>query len=240
MKRSERIGALESSARERILILDGAMGTQIQDLKLDEAGYRGDRFAGWGVSIKGNNDILNLSAPHAVRAIHRAYFEAGADIVETNTFSATSIAQADYEMQALAPEIAREGAKLAREAADEFASTSGRVCGVAGAIGPTNKTLSISPDVNDPGHRDVNFETVRASYLEQAEAMAPYVDFFLIETVFDTLNAKAAIKALLDLRDSSGETIPIMIAGTITDRSGRTLSGPSGIRSAMPDPGRSG
>ncbi|WP_291841567.1 homocysteine S-methyltransferase family protein [Maricaulis sp.] len=225
MNRSDRIEALEQTARERILVLDGAMGTQIQDLKLDEAGYRGERFAEWGVSIKGNNDVLNLSAPDAVRAIHRAYFEAGSDIVETNTFSSTSIAQADYEMQALAPEIAREGARLAREAADAHSAEAGRVCGVAGAIGPTNKTLSISPDVNDPGHRDVDFETVRATYFEQAEAMAPYVDWFLIETVFDTLNAKAAIKALLDLRISSGETIPIMISGTITDRSGRTLSG---------------
>ncbi|RKQ94162.1 homocysteine S-methyltransferase family protein [Maricaulis maris] len=225
MTRIDRVSALEQVASERILILDGAMGTQIQDLKLDEAGYRGERFVDWGVSIKGNNDILNLSAPDAVRAIHHAYFEAGADIVETNTFSATAIAQADYEMQALAPEIAREGARLAREAADCFAGDTGRVCGVAGAIGPTNKTLSISPDVNDPGHRDVDFETVRATYFEQVEAMAPHVDFFLIETVFDTLNAKAAIKALLDLRASSGEHVPIMISGTITDRSGRTLSG---------------
>lgn len=225
MSRARRIAHFEQRAMDRILILDGAMGTQIQDLKLDEDGYRGVRFADWGVSIKGNNDILNLTAPDSVKAIHRAYFEAGADIVETNTFSATSIAQADYEMQALAPEIAREGARLAREAADEVARETGLERGVAGAIGPTNKTLSISPDVNDPGHRDVDFETVRAAYLEQAEAMAPFVDFFLIETIFDTLNAKAAIKALLDRQAASGDAIPIMISGTITDRSGRTLSG---------------
>ncbi|MDF1769341.1 homocysteine S-methyltransferase family protein [Maricaulis sp.] len=225
MSRARRIAHFEQRATDRILILDGAMGTQIQDLKLDEDGYRGVRFADWGVSIKGNNDILNLTAPDSVKAIHRAYFEAGADIVETNTFSATSIAQADYEMQALAPEIAREGARLAREAADEVARETGLERGVAGAIGPTNKTLSISPDVNDPGHRDVDFETVRAAYLEQAEAMAPFVDFFLIETIFDTLNAKAAIKALLDRQAASGDAIPIMISGTITDRSGRTLSG---------------
>ncbi|MFY0636554.1 homocysteine S-methyltransferase family protein [Maricaulis maris] len=225
MSRATRIAHFEQRATDRILILDGAMGTQIQDLKLDEAGYRGVRFADWGVSIKGNNDILNLTSPDSVKTIHRAYFEAGADIVETNTFSATSIAQADYEMQALAPEIAREGARLAREAADEVAGETGLVRGVAGAIGPTNKTLSISPDVNDPGHRDVDFETVRAAYHEQAEAMAPFVDFFLIETIFDTLNAKAAIKALLDRQAASGDAIPIMISGTITDRSGRTLSG---------------
>jgi 5-methyltetrahydrofolate--homocysteine methyltransferase len=225
MTREGRIKAIEAKGAEQVLILDGAMGTQIQDLKLDEDGYRAMRFADWGVSIKGNNDILNLSAPDAVKAIHRAYFEAGADIVETNTFSATSIAQADYEMQALAPEIAREGARLAREAADQVTAETGGVRAVAGAVGPTNKTLSISPDVNDPGYRDVDFETVRAAYLEQAEAMEAFVDFFLIETIFDTLNAKAAIKALLDLRAQTGNAVPIIISGTITDRSGRTLSG---------------
>lgn len=225
MTRDARIAALGAKAREHILILDGAMGTQIQDLKLDEAGYRGARFADWPCPIQGNNDILNLSAPDAVKAIHKAYFEAGADIVETNTFSATTIAQADYEMQGVAVDIAREGARLARQAADEMAARTGTVRGVAGAIGPTNKTLSISPQVNDPGYRDVDFETVRQAYFGQAGAMAPFVDFFLIETIFDTLNAKAAIKALLDLRAESGEAIPIIISGTITDRSGRTLSG---------------
>jgi 5-methyltetrahydrofolate--homocysteine methyltransferase len=223
--RTTRLAALETVAANRILILDGAMGTQIQDLQLDEAGYRGARFADWHQSIKGNNDILNLTAPQSVKAIHTAYFEAGADIVETNTFSATSIAQADYGMADIAPEIAREGARLAREAADDMELATGSVRGVAGAIGPTNKTLSISPDVNDPGFREACFDTLRTSYYEQAEAMADYVDFYLVETVFDTLNAKAAIKALIDWRDESGISLPIMISGTITDRSGRTLSG---------------
>ena len=225
MTRTERIAALEALARDRVLILDGAMGTQIQDLKLDEDGYRGERFADWPSAIKGNNDILNLTTPDAVKAIHKAYFEAGSDIVETNTFSATTIAQADYDMQDLANEIAREGARLARQAADEVEAETGSPRGVAGAIGPTNKTLSISPDVNDPGFRDIDFDTVRQAYYDQAEAMAEFVDFFLIETVFDTLNAKAAIKALMDLRAATGTDLPIMISGTITDRSGRTLSG---------------
>ncbi|MCR9267427.1 MAG: homocysteine S-methyltransferase family protein, partial [Alphaproteobacteria bacterium] len=214
MTRTERIAALEALARDRVLILDGAMGTQIQDLKLDEDGYRGERFADWPSAIKGNNDILNLTTPDAVKAIHKAYFEAGSDIVETNTFSATTIAQADYDMQDLANEIAREGARLARQAADEVEAETGSPRGVAGAIGPTNKTLSISPDVNDPGFRDIDFDTVRQAYYDQAEAMAEFVDFFLIETVFDTLNAKAAIKALMDLRAATGTDLPIMISGT--------------------------
>ncbi len=225
MGRHDRVNALRLAARERILILDGAMGTQIQTLKLEEADYRGERFAEWASPVKGNNDLLNLTRPDAIKAIHKDYFQAGADIAETNTFSATTIAQADYGMEGIAAEIAREGARIAREAADEFTAETGRDTAVAGAIGPTNKTLSISPDVNDPGYRDVTFETVRAAYYEQAEAMSPFVDFFLIETVFDTLNAKAAIKALMDLRIATGEEIPIMLSGTITDKSGRTLSG---------------
>ncbi|MHA6288859.1 homocysteine S-methyltransferase family protein [Maricaulis sp. CAU 1757] len=225
MIREDRLAALDQATLDRVVVLDGAMGTEIQALALDEAGYRGGRFADWVQPIKGNNDILNLTAPQAVKAIHRRYFEAGADIIETNTFSATSIAQADYGMQDLAAEIACEGARLAREAADELEAETGTPRAVAGAIGPTNKTLSISPKVNDPGYRDVTFETVRAAYVEQARAMQAHVDFFLIETVFDTLNAKAAIKALIDLETETGETRPIMIAGTITDRSGRTLSG---------------
>jgi 5-methyltetrahydrofolate--homocysteine methyltransferase len=225
MTRSERLDAFNELAKQRLLVLDGAMGTQIQDLKLDEIGYRGTRFSEWPNSIKGNNDILNLSAPDAVREIHGAYFNAGADIVETNTFSATSIAQADYDMEDLSAEIAREGARLAREAADNHERVTGSPCGVAGAIGPTNKTLSISPDVNDPGFRDTCFDRVREAYFEQALAMADYVDFFLIETVFDTLNAKAAIKALIEVRETHSIDLPIMISGTITDRSGRTLSG---------------
>ena len=225
MTREDRLKALEELAGERILVLDGAMGTQIQDLRLDEDGYRGERFADWHTAIKGNNDILNLTRPEAVCGIHQAYFAAGAHIVETNTFSATSIAQADYDMTDLAGEIAAEGARLAREAADRVEQETGVPRAVAGAIGPTNKTLSISPDVNDPGHRDVTFEQVHDAYFEQARAMQAHVDFFLIETIFDTLNAKAAIKALHDLAATSGEARPVLIAGTITDRSGRTLSG---------------
>jgi len=224
-QRTDRLIKLEALAREKILILDGAMGTQIQDLKLDEAGYRGIRFADWVKPIKGNNDILNLTAPKAVKDIHTRYFESGADIVETNTFSATTIAQADYGMEDLAAEIAREGARLAREAADSHEALTGSPKGVAGAIGPTNKTLSISPDVNDPGYRETCFDRVREAYYQQAKAMSEYVDFYLVETVFDTLNAKAAVKALIDLREDTGIDLPIMISGTITDKSGRTLSG---------------
>jgi 5-methyltetrahydrofolate--homocysteine methyltransferase len=227
MTKAERRAALEALAQTRILILDGAMGTQIQTLKLDEAGYRGDRFADWSCPIQGNNDLLNLSTPDAVRAIHKQYFDAGADMVETNTFSATLIAQADYKMEDLAAEIASEGARLAREAADEAEAETGSPKAVLGAIGPTNKTLSLSPNVEDPGYREVTFDQVREAYAEQVLAMAEHVDFFLIETIFDTLNAKAAIKAILDLRNEGkiDPDIPIILSGTITDASGRTLSG---------------
>lgn len=227
MTRQDRLKAAEELASERILILDGAMGTEIQRLGLEEEDYRGERFADWDSPLKGNNDVLNLASPDAVVKVHRAYFEAGADMVETNTFSATTIAQADYSMQDLANEIASEGARLARLAADQVAEETGSPRFVAGAIGPTNKTLSISPDVEDPGYRDVSFDDVHAAYSRQIEAMAEHVDFFLIETIFDTLNAKAAIKALLDLRSAGtiDEDIPVLISGTITDASGRTLSG---------------
>lgn len=225
MTRKDRIAALEAASKDRILVLDGAMGTQIQDIRPSEEDYRGERFADWGSPLKGNNDLLCLTRPNAIEQIHEHYFEAGADIVETNTFSATTIAQADYKMEHLASEIASEGARLARKAADIVTEKTGIQRCVAGAIGPTNKTLSLSPDVNDPGYRDVDFDTVYTAYYEQAEAMQPFVDFFLVETIFDTLNAKAAIKALLDLADQSGEEVPIMISGTITDASGRTLSG---------------
>ncbi|MEM1105452.1 MAG: homocysteine S-methyltransferase family protein [Pseudomonadota bacterium] len=208
---------LDREATERILVLDGALGTQIQALDLDEAAFRGARFSDWTIPLKGNNDLLNLTQPDAISAIHANYIAAGADLIETNTFSSTSIAMADYAMEDIAGEIAASGAELARRAAD----TAARPVAVLGAMGPTNKTLSLSPDVNDPGHRDVTFEEVRAAYLEQVEAMAPWIDAFLIETVFDTLNAKAAIKAILD----HGADLPIVISGTITDASGRTLSG---------------
>ncbi|WP_213271645.1 homocysteine S-methyltransferase family protein [Hyphomonas sp.] len=225
MNSQDRFKALEALADQRILVLDGAMGTQIQNYRLTEADFQGSRFADWEIPLKGNNDLLNLTRPDVIGEIHRKYIEAGADFVETNTFSATTIAMADYKMEALAAEIARQGARIAREVADEAEARLGRPVGVMGAIGPTNKTLSLSPNVNDPGYRDVTFDQVREAYFEQAEAMAPFIDVFLIETVFDTLNAKAAIKALLDLRAQKGIDLPIIISGTITDASGRTLSG---------------
>ncbi|MEQ8406137.1 MAG: homocysteine S-methyltransferase family protein [Oceanicaulis sp.] len=227
MTRRERIEALEALSRKRILVLDGAMGTQIQTYKLKEDDYRGERFADWSCSIQGNNETLNLSNPALIEEIHTAFFDAGADMIETNTFSATQIAQADYQMESLAAEIAAEGARLARAAADKREKETGEPKAVLGAIGPTNKTLSLSPDVEDPGFRAVTFDEVRDTYAEQARAMAEHVDFFLIETIFDTLNAKAAIKAILDCRrdGSVSEDIPIILSGTITDASGRTLSG---------------
>lgn len=225
MNTTDRFRALEALANERILVLDGAMGTQIQTYKLTEEDFRGKRFGDWPIPLKGNNDLLNLTRPDVIAAIHRKYIDAGADFLETNTFSATVIAMADYKMESLAAEIAREGARIAREVADKAEAELGRPVGVMGAIGPTNKTLSLSPNVNDPGYRDVTFDEVRSAYYEQAEEMAPFVDVFLIETVFDTLNAKAAIKALLDLRRDKGIERPIIISGTITDASGRTLSG---------------
>lgn len=225
MHTKDRFKALEALASERILVLDGAMGTQIQNYKLTEEDFRGSRFTDWEIPLKGNNDLLNLTRPDVIGEIHRAYIDAGADFVETNTFSATTIAMADYRMEALAAEIASEGARIAREVADRAEAELGRPVGVMGAIGPTNKTLSLSPNVNDPGYRDVTFDEVRGAYYEQAEAMAPFIDVFLIETVFDTLNAKAAIKALLDLRRDKRIALPVIISGTITDASGRTLSG---------------
>ena len=225
MSREKRFAALEAAAVDRILILDGGMGTQIQGFNLEAADFEGERFANWEIPLKGNNDLLSITRPDVIKAIHRQYTDAGADLIGTNTFSATTIAMADYKMEHLAAEIAREGAKIAREAADEATDELGRQIGVLGSIGPTNKTLSLSPNVNDPGYRDVTFDEVRTAYYEQAEAMAPFVDFLLVETVFDTLNAKAAIKALLDLQAASGEVVPIILSGTITDASGRTLSG---------------
>ena len=226
MTRAERLQALEDRAKAGILMLDGAMGTEIQKHKLTEADYRGGRFADWHIPVAGNNDLLNLTKPDVIKTIHTAYFEAGSDIVETNTFSSTTIAQADYEMEALAAEIAAEGARIAREAADAIEAETGDPKAVCGAMGPTNRTLSLSPKVEDPGYRAVTFDEVRDAYAKQAEAMAPYVDFFLIETIFDTLNAKAAIKAIKDLRREGATTdIPIMLSGTISDASGRTLSG---------------
>jgi 5-methyltetrahydrofolate--homocysteine methyltransferase len=218
--------ALRQSASERILVLDGAMGTQIQDQKFSEADFRGERFKGWNHDLKGNNDLLVLTQPEAIRDIHLAYFQAGADIVETNTFSSTQIAQADYGMEALAYELNVESAKLAREAAAIAQKADGRRRYVAGAIGPTNRTLSISPDVNNPGFRAVTFDQVRESYAEQVRGlMDGGAQIILVETIFDTLNAKAAIVAIENVFHEKGVRLPVMISGTITDLSGRTLSG---------------
>jgi 5-methyltetrahydrofolate--homocysteine methyltransferase len=218
--------ALAAAARKRILVLDGAMGTEIQDRKFSEADFRGARFQGWNHDLKGNNDLLILTQPDAIRDIHLDYFLAGADIVETNTFSSTTIAQADYHMESLAYELNLEGARLAREAAVEAQKRDGKRRFVAGAIGPTNRTLSISPDVNNPGYRAVTFDEVRISYNEQTRGLINGgAELILIETIFDTLNAKAAIVAVLEAFESEGVDLPMMISGTITDLSGRTLSG---------------
>ena len=216
--------AFEAAAQERILITDGAFGTQIQTKGLVEADYAGD--LGLSHDQKGNNDILALTKPEVPASIHRAYFEAGADIAETNTFSANKISQADYGAEHLVEAINVESAKLARRVADEFSAKDGRPRFVAGAIGPTNKTLSLSPDVNDPGYREIDFDYLTEVYLEQAEALVKGgADFILIETVFDTLNAKAGIMAVRQLEQKLGREVPIMLSMTLTDLSGRNLSG---------------
>jgi 5-methyltetrahydrofolate--homocysteine methyltransferase len=213
-----------AEAAKRILITDGAFGTEIQNWKLSEADYAGT--LGLTHDQKGNNDILALTAPHVPESIHRAYFEAGADIAETNTFSANRISQADYGAEHLVREINVESAKLARRLADEFAAKDGRPRFVAGAIGPTNKTLSLSPDVNDPGYREIDWDTLVDVYLEQARALVEGgADFILIETVFDTLNAKAGVMAVRKLEAELGREVPIMMSMTLTDLSGRNLSG---------------
>ncbi len=217
---------LRALAAERILVLDGAMGTMIQALGLDEDGFRGARFDAWNREVRGNNDLLNLSRPDAVRAIHLAYFRAGADIVSTNTFSSTRIAQADYGMTEIVHELNAAGARLAREAADAAQSEDRRSRFVAGAIGPTNRTASMSPDVSNPGFRAITFDELRLAYAEQVRGLLDGgVDILLVETVFDTLNAKAAIAAIADVLAARAPRVPVMISGTITDRSGRLLSG---------------
>ncbi|KAA5599869.1 methionine synthase [Blastochloris sulfoviridis] len=217
---------LNEAARERILVLDGAMGTMIQQLKLTEDDFRAERFKDWPQDLKGNNDLLNLTRPDDVRAVHLAYFRAGADIAETNTFSSTTIAQADYGMESLAYELNREGARLAREAADAAEAEDGRPRFVAGALGPTNRTASISPDVNNPGFRAVTFDDLRTAYAEQVFGLLDGgADLLLVETIFDTLNAKAAVFAIEEVLAERGRDVPVMISGTITDLSGRTLSG---------------
>ncbi|WP_375568259.1 methionine synthase [Ahrensia marina] len=222
-----RLQVLNQLSAERILVLDGAMGTQIQDQKFSEANFRGERFADWEQDLQGNNDLLILTQPDAIRDIHKAYFKAGADIVETNTFSSTTIAQADYGMESLAYELNEQGARLAREAADQvMADEPGRECFVAGALGPTNRTASISPDVQNPGFRAVTFDDLREAYGEAARGLiAGGADILLVETIFDTLNAKAALFAIDEAFEEMGIRLPIMISGTITDLSGRTLSG---------------
>ncbi len=220
---------------ERILIIDGAMGTMIQRHKLSEADYRGDRFKDWPSDLKGNNDLLSITQPQIIEGIHKEYLEAGADIIETNTFSSTTIAQADYNMQSLAYELNVAAAKCARAAANTYNQKDpSKPRFVAGAIGPLNKTLSLSPDVNNPGFRAVTFDEVVEAYYEQVKGLVDGgADILLIETIFDTLNAKAAIFAIKKyFRDTAplqggkgGESLPIMISGTITDASGRTLSG---------------
>jgi len=223
---SRKKNTLRRLAAERILVLDGAMGTMIQALGLDEGGYRGARFDAWNREVRGNNDLLNLSRPDAVRAIHLAYFRAGADIVSTNTFSSTRIAQADYGMAEIAYELNIEGARLAHEAARTAEDEDGRPRFVAGAVGPTNRTASISPDVLNPSFRSVTFDELRLAYGEQVRGLIDGgADVLLIETIFDTLNAKAAIFAVAEVLQQRGVDVPVMISGTITDRSGRLLSG---------------
>ncbi|HVO47614.1 MAG TPA: methionine synthase [Steroidobacteraceae bacterium] len=225
-QRRERIERLKRLLEERIVLLDGAMGTMIQQHKLDERAFRGDRLRAHGRDLKGNNDILALTRPEVIREIHRAYLEAGADIIETNTFNSTAISQADYGTEALVPEINYRSARLAREAADEYSKSGGRPAFVAGALGPTSRMASLSPDVNDPGYRSVNFDDLVASYSDAARnLLMGGVDVLLIETIFDTLNAKAAIFAVQKLFDELGIEVPIMVSGTISDASGRLLSG---------------
>jgi 5-methyltetrahydrofolate--homocysteine methyltransferase len=219
--------ALEKAASGHILIIDGAMGTMIQRHKLDEAGYRGTRFKDWPRDVKGNNDLLVLTQPKIIQDIHEQYLEAGADIIETNTFNSQRISMADYGMEELSYEINLAAAKLARAAADKYnKKTPDKPRFVAGAVGPTNRTASISPKVSDPGFRNTSFDELREAYKEQvAGLMEGGSDIILIETIFDTLNAKAAGVATLEVFEERGVQLPIMISGTITDRSGRTLSG---------------
>ncbi len=218
---------LKSSLNERILILDGAMGTMIQEYKLEEADYRGERFADWHILIKGNNDLLSITQPQIIENIHREYLAAGADIIETNTFNATTISMEDYEMAKFSREINFESAKLARKVCDEFEQQDpSKPRYVAGVLGPTSKTCSLSPDVNDPAFRNVTFDALVEAYVESTLAlMEGGADIILIETIFDTLNSKAASFAVEEAFEQAGKSLPVMISGTITDASGRTLSG---------------
>jgi 5-methyltetrahydrofolate--homocysteine methyltransferase len=217
--------ALPEILKQRIAILDGAMGTMIQRYKLGEADYRGERFKDHPKDLKGNNELLQFTRPDVIREIHEQYLAAGADIIETNTFGATSVAQEDYGLAPLAREMNLAAARLAREACDKFSSAD-KPRFVAGALGPTPRTASISPDVNDPAARNVSFDQLREAYLEQAAGLLEGgCDLFLVETIFDTLNAKAAIFALDELMEDTGERLPVIVSGTVTDASGRILSG---------------
>lgn len=225
MKKIASAIALEKAASARILIIDGAMGTMIQRHKLDEAGYRGTRFKDWPRDVKGNNDLLVLTQPEIIQGIHEQYLAAGADIIETNTFNAQRISMADYGMEDLSYEINVEASRIARKAADKF-STDAKPRFVAGAVGPTNMTASISPKVDDPGFRRITFDQLREAYKEQVRGLIDGgADIILIETIFDTLNAKAAGFATLEVFEEKGIELPIMISGTITDEAGRTLTG---------------
>ncbi|SNR17161.1 homocysteine S-methyltransferase family protein [Tenacibaculum jejuense] len=216
-----------SEIEKRILVLDGAMGTMIQEYKFTEEDYRGERFKDHHILLKGNNDLLSLTQSHAIKEIHRKYLDVGADILGTNTFSGTTIAMEDYDLEEITYEINYESAKLAREVADEYtAKTPDKPRFVAGAMGPTNRTASLSPDVNRPEYRAITYDQLRKAYKEQAEALLDGgADILLVETIFDTLNAKAALFAIDEVREERKTQIPIMISGTITDASGRTLSG---------------
>lgn len=218
---------IEQLLKERILIIDGAMGTMIQRHKLEEADFRGERFKDHKFPLKGNNDLLSLTRPDIIKDIHRQYFEAGADIIETNTFSGTSIAQADYHLEHIIYDLNFQAAKIAREVADEFTKKEPhKPRFVAGAMGPTNKTASLSPDVNNPGYRAITFDELVVAFKEQAKGLIEGgSDVLLLETIIDTLNVKAALFGIQELFDEMGKTLPIMVSGTITDASGRTLSG---------------
>ena len=219
--------SIEKLLRERILVLDGAMGTMLQRYQFSEEDFRGERFKDFHKSVKGNNDLLSLTQPQAIAEVHKKYFEAGADIVETNTFSGTTIAMADYDMQDLVYELNFESAKIAKQVAEDFIKKEPhKPRFVAGALGATNKTASLSPDVNDPGFRAISFDELRIAYKQQAEALIDGgADLLLVETIFDTLNAKAALFAIEEIKEERNLDIPVMVSGTITDASGRTLSG---------------
>jgi len=221
------MSTIQQEIQKRILVLDGAMGTMLQRYNFSEEDFRGERFKDFPHSLKGNNDLLSITQPQAIREVHAQYFEAGADIIETNTFSGTTIGMADYHLEDIVYELNFESAKIAREVADEFtAKNPNKPRYVAGSIGPTNRTASMSPDVNDPGYRAVTFDDLRIAYKQQVEALIDGgCDVLLVETIFDTLNAKAALFAIEEVKEEKNIDIPIMVSGTITDASGRTLSG---------------